>query len=151
MDCKPTRLRCPWVCSRQECWSGLPCPPPGGIPNPGIKSGLPHCRWILYHLSHQGSPRILQWVAYSFSSGTSQPRNQTGVSCVAGEFFTNWATREAHWFHTCGQQQEKGNVWIRIKKLHGDFYETISYDSIVKCKWKKRENSYWEDFLHKFT
>jgi len=32
-------------------------------------------------LSHKGSPRILEWVAYPFSSGSSQPRNRTGVSC----------------------------------------------------------------------
>ena len=57
--------------------------------------GLLHCRWILYHLSHQGTPRILEWVAYPFSRGSSRPRNQTGVSCIAGEFFTSWATREA--------------------------------------------------------
>ena len=31
--------------------------------------GLPHCREILYHLSYQGSPRILEWVAYPFSRG----------------------------------------------------------------------------------
>ena len=29
--------------------------------------GLLHCRWILYHLSHKGSPRILEWVAYAYS------------------------------------------------------------------------------------
>ena len=39
--------------------------------------------------------RILEWVAYSFYSGSSQHRNQTGVSCIAGRFFTNWAIREA--------------------------------------------------------
>ena len=48
-----------------------------------------HCRQILYQLSHQRSPRILEWVTYPFSSGSSQPRNQTGVSCIAGGFFTN--------------------------------------------------------------
>ena len=48
------------------------------------------------HLSHQGSPRIQQWVAYPFSRGSSPPRNWTGVSCIAGRFFTSWATREAH-------------------------------------------------------
>ena len=57
--------------------------------------GLPHCRQILYQLSHKGSPRILELVAYPFSSGSSWPRNQTGVSCIAGAFFTNWAMREA--------------------------------------------------------
>ena len=57
--------------------------------------GLLHCRWILYQLSCQGSPRIPEWVAYPFSSKSSWPRNRTQVSWIAGEFFTNWAIREA--------------------------------------------------------
>ena len=36
--------------------------------------------------------RILVWVAYPFSRESSQPRNQTRVSCIAGGFFTNWAS-----------------------------------------------------------
>ena len=39
--------------------------------------------------------RILEWVAFPFSRGSSQPRDQTEVSCMAGGFFTSWATREA--------------------------------------------------------
>ena len=39
--------------------------------------------------------RILEWIAFPFSRGPSQPRNRTGVSCIAGGFFTNWAIREA--------------------------------------------------------
>ena len=39
--------------------------------------------------------RRLEWVAISFSRGSSWPRDQTQVSCIAGRFFTNWATREA--------------------------------------------------------
>ena len=61
----------------------------------GSNLGLPHCRQILYQLSHQRSPRIVEWVAYPFFRRTFQPRNQTGVSCIAGRFFTSWATREA--------------------------------------------------------
>ena len=54
------------------------------------------CMLILhYQLSHKGSSRILQWVAHPFSSRSSQPRSKTGVSCIAGGFFNNWATREA--------------------------------------------------------
>ena len=67
----------------------------GIFPIQGLTPGLPHCRWILYHLSHEGSPRIVEWVAYPFSRGSSRPRNRTGVSCIAGRFFTIWATREA--------------------------------------------------------
>ena len=65
------------------------------FPTQESNSGLPHCRRILYQLSHQGSQRILKWVAYPFSRGSSWPRNQTGVSCIAGRFLTNWAIREA--------------------------------------------------------
>ena len=68
----------------------------GIFPTKGSNPGLPHCRQILYQLSHKGSPRILEWVAYPFSWGPSQPRNQTGVSRIAGGFFTNLAMRDAH-------------------------------------------------------
>ena len=39
--------------------------------------------------------RILEWVAISFSRDSSQPRDRTQVPCVAGRFFTIWATRGA--------------------------------------------------------
>ena len=39
----------------------------GIFPTQGSNPGLPHCRQILYCLSHQGSPRILEWVAHPFS------------------------------------------------------------------------------------
>ena len=55
----------------------------------GWNPGLLHCRWILYQLSHKGNPRVLGWVPYSFSSRSSQPRNQSRVSCITGGFFTN--------------------------------------------------------------
>ena len=71
----------------------------GIFPTQGSNPGLPHCRQILYQLSHKGSPRILEWVTYHFCSRSSQPRNQTGVSCIASRFFTNWAIREAHICH----------------------------------------------------
>ena len=61
----------------------------------GLNQGLPRCRWILYQQNHQGSPRILEWVAYPFSSGSSWPRDQARVSHIAGGFLTSWATREA--------------------------------------------------------
>ena len=65
------------------------------FPTQGLNPGLPPCRKIIYQLSPQGSPWIQEWVAYPFSRGSSQPGNQTMVSCIAGRFFTNWAIREA--------------------------------------------------------
>ena len=108
----------------------------GIFPTQGSNPGLLHCRWILYQLSHKGSPRILEWVAYPFSSGFPDPGVKLGspalqadslpteppgkskntgvgslsllqwifltqesnwVSCIAGRFFTRWATRESLW------------------------------------------------------
>ena len=69
----------------------------GIFPTQGSNPGLPHCRQILYHLCHQGSPRIQERVAYPFSRGTSQSRNRIRVSYIADGFFTSWTTREALW------------------------------------------------------
>ena len=71
----------------------------GIFPTQGSNPGLPHHRLILHQLSHHGSPRILEWVAYPFSRGCSRTRNRTGVSCVAGGFFTSWAMKEALCFN----------------------------------------------------
>ena len=79
----------PWTNSPgQNTRVGSPSLLQGIFPTQGSKPGLLHCRWILYQLSHQGNPRILERVAFPFSSRSSWPRNQTGVSCLAGRFFT---------------------------------------------------------------
>ena len=58
---------------------------------------------------------ILEWVAISFSRGSSQPRDQTRVSCTAGRFFTNWVTREDPIL--CGQFQMASSVTISVSIL----------------------------------
>ena len=68
--------------------------PQGIFPTQRLNPGFLHCRWILHQLSHKGSPRILEWVAYPFSTGSSWPRNQSRVSYISGGFFTNWAIKE---------------------------------------------------------
>ena len=50
----------------------------GFFPNQGSNPGLPHCGRILYQLSHKGSPRILEWVAYPFARASSLHGNLTG-------------------------------------------------------------------------
>ena len=52
---------------------GVCCHPSSGGVFP--TQDLPHCRKIIYHLSHQRSPRILEWAASPFSRGSSGPRN----------------------------------------------------------------------------
>ena len=49
------------------------------FPTQGSNPGLPHCRQFLYQLSHQGSPRILEWVAYPFSRVSSRDSRDPGI------------------------------------------------------------------------
>ena len=91
----PRGLYSPWNSPGQNTGVGSLSLLQGILPTQGSTPGLLHCRWILYQLSHKGSPRILEWVAYPFSRGSSWPRNWTGVSCIVGRFFTNWAIRES--------------------------------------------------------
>ena len=58
--------------------------------------------------------RTLEWVTFSFSTGSSQPRDQTQVSLIAGRFFTSWATREAKL-----QEVSIKNTKISTKKCQG--------------------------------
>ena len=74
-------------------------PVQGIFPTQGSNPGLRHYRQLLYQLNHQGSPRILEGVAYPFSRESSGPRNWTGVSSIVGGFFTSRAIREDYASH----------------------------------------------------
>ena len=102
----------PWNSPGQNTGVGSHSLLQGIFPTQGLNPGLPHCGWILYQLSHQGSPRILEWVAYPFSRGSSLPRTRTGVSCLVGGFFTSWAMREAH--RTGMGDFKKGDIFWRL-------------------------------------
>ena len=88
---RPHGLHSPWRSPGQNTGVGSLSLLQGIFLTQRLNPGLLHYRQILYQLSHQGSPRILEWVAYPFSIGSFQPRNWIGVSCIAGGFFTNWA------------------------------------------------------------
>ena len=119
-------------------WVAFPFSRGSSQPRNQTNPGLPHCRWILYQLSHKGSPRILEWVAYPFSKGSSLSRNRTRVSCIAGGFFTNWAMREAHTIYTC--------ICILVTLSHLQVYSCCCSRSknkltITKCCYKDKMNS----------
>ena len=101
----------------------------GIFPTQGLNPGLPHCKQILYHLSHQGSPRILEWVAYPFSRGSSQPGNRTSISCIAGKFFTSWTTGKTHnWNHDHSNpktdllQANVKSIWLKNSPFSTSIY-----------------------------
>ena len=80
--------------SRPEYWSGEPFPSPGDLPNPGIRPRFSTLQADSLRAEPQEISKIPEWVAYPFSRGSSWPRNQTPVSCIAGRFFTNWVIRD---------------------------------------------------------
>ena len=57
-----------------------------------VSDPLPHMDYTVHEILQA---RILEWVAFPFSRGSSQPRDWTQVSHIAVGFFTSWATREA--------------------------------------------------------
>ena len=68
--------------------------------------------------------RILEWVAFPFSRGSSQPRDQTQVYPIAGGFFTSWTTREA-------QEYWSGNLPL-FQRI---FLTQESNWGLLHCRW----------------
>ena len=81
----PTVLYSPWNSPGQNTGVGSLSFLQGILPTQQLNPGFQHGRQINYQLSHKESPRILEWVAYPISRGSSWPRNQTRVSCIAGD------------------------------------------------------------------
>ena len=74
---------------------------------------------------------ILEWVAVFFSRGSARSRDWTGVSCIAGRFFTSWATREALYLSLgLVKTEEKGRNWYFSHWMKG--YSFVRY--ILDCE-----------------
>ena len=116
-------LYSPWNSPGQTTGMGSCSLLQGIFPTQRSTPGLPLCRRILYQLSHQGSLRILDWVAYPFSRGSSQLPNWIRVSCIAGGFsskdFKHNSNKEKHEIPlgplTCPhrEKREPEMEWIR--------------------------------------
>ena len=63
-----------WEFSREEYWSGFPCPAPGDLPNPGIEPPSPALQADSLLLSHQGSPQMVLQDAKNLSSKLDHQR-----------------------------------------------------------------------------
>ena len=83
--------------------------------------------------------RILAWVALSFSRGSSQPRDRTWVSCIAGRFSTIWATRDA----LLGKY-----VCVLSHSVLSDSSRSLELQSIrLLCPWGFSRQEYWSGLL----
>ena len=99
-------------------WSGLPCPPPRDLPNPGMEPRSPEFQEDSLLSDPPGKPKNIGVGNLSLLQGSPQPRNQTGVSCIVGGFFTSWAARETqtHWLFSCKRIKTSGSILYPLPK-----------------------------------
>ena len=71
-------LYSPWNSPGQNTGVGILSLFQGIFSTQGLNPGLPHCRWILYQLSHEGNPRILEWVTYPSPGDLPDPGIKLG-------------------------------------------------------------------------
>ena len=141
---RPHGLHSPWNSPGQNTGVGSLSLLQGIFPTQGLNPGLPNCRRILYQLSYKGSPGILEWVAYPFSSESSWLRNQTGVSCIAGRFFTNWAIRESQ------SQEPKSHLILCHILLQQRIEISNTHTHTQEWRWGREDKPCFWLFLQKY-
>ena len=82
---QPVRLPCPWNSPGKNTEEGCHFLLQGIFLTQGPNPCFLHCRQILYHVSHQGSPRILEWVVYPFSRGLPNPAIKPGSPALQAD------------------------------------------------------------------
>ena len=86
---------------------------------------------------------ILEWVAFPFSRGSSQPRDWTQVFHIAGGFFTSWATRNQ------GCRQKVQAAWPHLHRKFR-FYSNFNWNNCHMTAFKWRENNWEELWKYQF-
>ena len=84
------------------------------------------CVWLFVAL--ESPARILEWDAFPFSRGSSQPRDWSQISHIVGKFFTNWATREAY---SGGESMFLIYSAANFLRPHGFKWEDLCETSII--------------------
>ena len=101
--------------------------------------------WIL-------QARILKWVAFPFSRGSSQPRDQTQVSRIVGRFFTNWATRKVQTLAYISfnpptdKATEAHHVWTGKVFERGPAFLTRVTCKVQSCHWQSPPRMFFPMF-----
>ena len=108
---------CPALCDPMDC----------SLPNSSVRGIL--------------QARILEWIAISFSRGSSWPRDWTMVSCIAGRLFTTWATRETReWI--AGHSSKAETCWNMFALQHLQAWVTNMGPAADSC-CRMKESAAW--------
>ena len=140
--------------SRPEYWSKEPFPSPGDHPNPGIESRSPTLQADSLPAESLGKPKNSGVGSLSLSRGSSQPRNWTGVFCIAGGFFINWTIREAQRHSNQGQKisQVGGAQYFIIlhSLMHSIILKLWMWDRKTELETAYKQLSKWSRTLSSF-
>ena len=82
---RPHGLYSPWNSPGQNTGVGSLSLLQGIFPTQGSNPGLPHCKWILYQLSHKGSPRILEWIPIPSPADLPDPGIEPGSPALQAD------------------------------------------------------------------
>ena len=117
----PHRLYSPWNSPGQNSGVGSPSFLQEIFSTQRSNPGLLHCRWILYQLSHKGSPRILDWVGYPFSNGSFWPRTQTGSPALQADSLPTELSgkQEKKMMRSWEPTAAKPRIWVVFKAFLG--------------------------------
>ena len=127
---QPARLLCPWGFSRQEYWSGLPCPPPGDLSNPGMEPRFPSMQVDSLPSDPPGKP---------MSTGVGS------LSLLQGILWTQELNRSLlHCRQILYQLSYQGSLSVLCLLLSIDTYTIVS---IVKDIWGQG----WSSVLPTFS
>ena len=87
--------------------------------------------------------RVLEWVAISFSRGSSWPRDRTQVSRIPGRCFNLWATREAQiWLQSRSNSKSISNFFSELKIWDDQYYYVIN-NLDLKCRILSTKTMKW--------
>ena len=136
----PHELYSTWTSPGQNIGMGSLSLLQGIFPTQGSNPDLLHCRQILYQLSHKGSPRILEWVAYPFSRGSSQPRNRTGVSNPEIELGSPALQADSLPTELSGKPTQRIEFYIRkcvfvCERAHSVTSDSLQTHQRLFCPW----------------
>ena len=133
----PHGLYSPWNFPGQNAGVGSLSLLQGIFPTQGSNPGLLHCRQILYQLSHKRSPEIREWVAYPFSSGSSQPRNQTGAPALQACVLSHVQLFAAPWTTACQSplttEYSRQEYWVGCHFLLQEIFPTQGSSTRPLC------------------
>ena len=123
--------------SRPEYWSGLPCPPPGDLPDPGIKPGSPVLAGRFFTMSHQGSPEISLEISkfmnqHSWAARRNTAMIQTHFSCK--NLFGRSCTDGDLFYKRCFPQDYVTGKLIQSRPWS---FLLLSESLVVTCKFSR--------------